>query len=242
MSGGILEPIEAGANILIVDDLPDHLAFAGAILRQQGYRVHAAASGKAALAFLERHAPDLIVLDVHMEGMDGLELCRRIKQQESTKDIPVIFVTADSHPAAITAGFEAGCCDYVSKPFVRAEYLARISAHLRIAQQTRALADAYDELDRFCSAVSHDLKSPLGASGWSGMVAAARCGCGRLWQHLGGAHAAGQHPKCYDSAAGLRLARSRECAFLQCGWSDRLWTGVWAGAGSRDRASGLGGA
>lgn len=162
MSGGGLEPAEAGASILIVDDLPDHLAFAGAILRQQGYRVHAAASGKAALAFLARHMPDLIVLDVHMEGMDGMELCRRIKQQERTKDIPVIFVTADSHPAAITAGFEAGCCDYVSKPFVRAEYLARISAHLRIAQQTRALADAYDELDRFCSAVSHDLKSPLG--------------------------------------------------------------------------------
>lgn len=162
MSGSGLEPVEAGASILIVDDLPDHLAFAGAILRQQGYRVHAAASGKAALAFLARHMPDLIVLDVHMEGMDGLELCRRIKRQERTKDIPVIFVTADSHPAAITAGFEAGCCDYVSKPFVRAEYLARISAHLRIAQQTRALADAYDELDRFCSAVSHDLKSPLG--------------------------------------------------------------------------------
>lgn len=161
MSGGVLVPIEAGASILIVDDLPDHLAFAGAILRQQGYRVHAAASGKAALAFLERHAPDLIVLDVHMEGMDGLELCRRIKQQERTKDIPVIFVTADNHPAAITAGFEAGCCDYVSKPFVRAEYLARISAHLCIARQTRALAESYEELDRFCSAVSHDLKSPL---------------------------------------------------------------------------------
>lgn len=155
-------PVEAGASILIVDDLPDHLAFAGAILRQQGYRVHAAASARAALAFLERHMPDLIVLDVHMEGMDGLELCRRIKKQERTKDIPVIFVTADSHSEAITAGFEAGCCDYVSKPFVRAEYLARISAHLRIAQQTRALAESYKELDRFCSAVSHDLKSPLG--------------------------------------------------------------------------------
>lgn len=162
MSGIVLEPVGTGASILIVDDLPDHLAFAGAILRQQGYRVHAAVSGQAALAFLEHHIPDLIVLDVHMEGMDGLELCRRIKQQEHTRDIPVIFVTADNHPAAITAGFEAGCCDYVSKPFVRAEYLARISAHLRIAQQTRALAEAYDELDRFCSAVSHDLKSPLG--------------------------------------------------------------------------------
>lgn len=154
--------MEKAAHILIVDDLPDHLTFAGTILRQHGYRVHAAASARAALTFLEGRVPDLIVLDIHMEGMDGLELCRRIKQDVRTQDVPVIFVTADTAPAVIAAGFEAGCCDYVSKPFVRAEYLARISAHLRIAQQTRALSAAYAELDRFCSAVSHDLKSPLG--------------------------------------------------------------------------------
>lgn len=152
----------SGARILVVDDLPDHLAFAGAILRQQGYRVHAATSGQAALVFLESRIPDLIVLDIHMAGMDGLELCRCIKQNERTCAIPVIFVTAETDPAVITAGFDAGCCDYVSKPFVRAEYLARISAQLRIAGQVKALAAAYDELDRFCSAVSHDLKSPLG--------------------------------------------------------------------------------
>ena len=64
---------ESTAHILIVDDLPDHLAFAGTILRQQGYRVHAATSGRAALAFLEKRLPDLIVLDIHIEGMDGLE-------------------------------------------------------------------------------------------------------------------------------------------------------------------------
>lgn len=149
------------AHILIVDDLPDHLAFAGTILRQQGYCVHAAASGRAALTFLEKRLPDLIVLDIHMAGMDGLELCRRIKKDARTCEIPVIFVTAETAPEVITAGFEAGCCDYVSKPFVRAEYLARISAHLRIAQQNRALRTAYEELDRFCSAVSHDLRSPL---------------------------------------------------------------------------------
>ena len=152
---------ESTAHILIVDDLPDHLAFAGTILRQQGYRVHAATSGRAALAFLEKRLPDLIVLDIHMEGMDGLELCRRIKENRQTSEIPVIFVTAETAPEVITAGFDAGCCDYVPKPFVRAEYLARISAHLRIARQNKALRTAYEELDRFCSAVSHDLKSPL---------------------------------------------------------------------------------
>lgn len=152
---------ESTAHILIVDDLPDHLAFAGTILRQQGYRVHAATSGRAALAFLEKCLPDLIVLDIHMEGMDGLELCRRIRENRQTSEIPVIFVTAETAPEVITAGFDAGCCDYVPKPFVRAEYLARISAHLRIARQNKALRTAYKELDRFCSAVSHDMKSPL---------------------------------------------------------------------------------
>lgn len=152
---------ESTAHILIVDDLPDHLAFAGTILRQQGYRVHAATSGWAALAFLEKRLPDLIVLDIHMEGMDGLELCRRIRENRQTSEIPVIFVTAETAPEVITAGFDAGCCDYVPKPFVRAEYLARISAHLRIARQNKALRTAYKELDRFCSAVSHDMKSPL---------------------------------------------------------------------------------
>ena len=64
-------------------------------------------------------------------------------------------------PRKASAGFDAGCCDYAPKPFVRAEYLARISAHLRIARQNKALRTAYEELDRFCSAVSHDLKSSL---------------------------------------------------------------------------------
>ncbi|MFQ7688530.1 MAG: sensor histidine kinase [Butyricicoccus sp.] len=150
---------ESTAHILIVDDLPDHLAFAGTILRQQGYRVHAATSGRAALAFLEKRLPDLIVLDIHIEGMDGLERPpHQGKQADKRNSGDFAPQTA---PEVITAGFDAGCCDYVPKPFVRAEYLARISAHLRIARQNKALRTAYEELDRFCSAVSHDLKSPL---------------------------------------------------------------------------------
>lgn len=149
-------------HILIVDDLPEHLTFAGAILKQQGYKVHIASSGKATLKFLENHHPDLIVLDIYMDDINGLELCRIIKSNTKTQDIPVIFVTAETNPDIINQGFEAGCCDYVSKPFMRVEYLARINAHLRIAGQAKELSQAYEELDRFCSAVSHDLRSPLG--------------------------------------------------------------------------------
>ena len=118
-------------------------------------------NGEEALELAELVRPDVVLTDIKMPFMDGLELCRRIKENRQTSEIPVIFATAETAPEVITAGFDAGCCDYVPKPFVRAEYLARISAHLRIARQNKALRTAYEELDRFCSAVSHDLKSPL---------------------------------------------------------------------------------
>ena len=148
-------------GILIVDDLPDHIAFAGSILREQGYKVYAASSGESALKFLEKKLPDLIVLDVNMEGLSGFDVCKIIKEDPKTKDIPVIFLTAENSPEKIRKGFEIGCCDYVHKPFLKDEYLARVQTHLRISMQNRELAAAYKELNLFCSAVSHDLKAPL---------------------------------------------------------------------------------
>lgn len=149
-------------EILIVDDIPDQIAFAGEILRREGYRVYAVTSGKAALDFLGKKRPDLIVLDIKMEGMNGLEVCRAVKSCSDTKDIPVIFLTAEGSAEIIRQGFEAGCCDYVVKPFIREEYLARVRTHLEISRKSLALAAANNELKLFASAVSHDLKSPLG--------------------------------------------------------------------------------
>lgn len=154
------------SEILIVDDLPDHIAFAGAILKAEGYKVCAATSGEAALKLLNTRKaqdtlPDLIMLDIKMDGMSGLTLCRRIKDDSVIRDIPVIFVTSETNPEVIKEGFDAGCCDYVQKPFVREEYLARIKTHLNISRQQRELTASYNELNLFCSAVSHDLKAPL---------------------------------------------------------------------------------
>lgn len=149
------------AEILIVDDIPDHIAFAGALLRAAGYRVYAVTSGEMVLQFLQQKHPELIMLDIKMEGMDGLEVCRRIKGSEAFSDIPIIFVTSETQPDIIRQGFEAGCCDYVTKPFIKEEYLARVKTHLDISRQAHELAAANNELRLFCSAVSHDLKSPL---------------------------------------------------------------------------------
>ncbi len=148
-------------KILIVDDLPDHIAFAGSILKDRGYKIFAATSGEKALKFLEEKLPDLIVLDINMDGITGFEVCKIIKENPRTKDIPVIFLTAENSPQKIKQGFEIGCCDYVQKPFVRDEYIARIETHLSISRHNKEMAAAYNELNLFCSAVSHDLKAPL---------------------------------------------------------------------------------
>jgi len=149
------------AEILIVDDIPEHIAFAGNLLREEGYRVYAVTSGTAALHFLKTKHPDLIMLDIKMEGMDGLTVCRHIKENPDTSDIPVIFLTAETRTEAIKQGFTLGGCDYVIKPFLREEFLARVRTHLNISRQSHALFVANQELKQFCSAVSHDLKSPL---------------------------------------------------------------------------------
>lgn len=149
------------AAILIVDDMPEHIAYAGAILRSEGYRVYAATSGKAALHFLKNRFPDLIILDIKMDGIDGFEVCKSIKLNEDTKDIPIIFLTSEADPNVIRQGFELGCCDYVVKPFIREDYLARVKTHIDISRKSLALQAANDELKLFCSAVSHDLKAPL---------------------------------------------------------------------------------
>ncbi|MDE5772512.1 MAG: response regulator [Ruminococcus sp.] len=149
------------AEILVVDDMPDHIAYSGTILRSEGYRVFAATSGKAALKFLERKIPDLIMLDIQMNDISGLELCEMFKNKPRTKDIPIIFLTAEMSPETIQQGFSLGGCDYVKKPFVKEEYLARVRTHLQISMQQKELADANNELSLFCSAVSHDLKAPF---------------------------------------------------------------------------------
>ncbi len=149
------------ADVLIVDDQPDQIKFAGDILKSAGYRVYAATSGEMALKFLERRLPDIIVLDIKMEDIDGVTVCRMIKENPKTKEIPVIFLTTENRAEVIRKGFEAGCCDYIRKPYLKEEYLARIQAHLKIYQQNKALVRANEELNLFCSAVSHDLRSPL---------------------------------------------------------------------------------
>lgn len=149
------------AEILIVDDMPDHIAYSGMLLKSEGYRVFATTSGKAVKQFIEKRVPDLILLDIQLGDMNGLEICRMIKSDKRISDVPIIFLTSETSPEIISQSFELGGCDYVKKPFMKEEYLARIRTHLQINAQKRDLTNANNELTMFCSAVSHDLKAPF---------------------------------------------------------------------------------
>ncbi len=119
-------------RILIVDDTPKNIQLLGTILRNEGFQLNVAQSGLQVFKVLETTTPDLILLDVMMPEMDGFETCKRLKESEATKDIPVIFLTAKTETSEVVKGFELGAVDYVSKPFSSAELLMRVRSHLTI--------------------------------------------------------------------------------------------------------------
>ena len=127
------------AFVLIVDDNPLNLQVLGNTLRKNGYKLAAAKSGPEALDFLQKKLPDLILLDIMMPEMDGYEVCKKLKEDENTKKIPVIFLTARTDTDSIVRGFEAGGVDYVVKPFNPAELLARVKTQIKLKQ-------AFDEI------------------------------------------------------------------------------------------------
>jgi two-component system cell cycle response regulator len=126
-----MEAMEPGAIILVVDDEPIYLAVLSATLGAH-YKILCAGSAPEALAILAETRPDLILLDVMMPGMDGYDLCRRLKENHATAGIPVIFVTANDDGAALSRGLELGAVDYVTKPFNPAIVRLRVRNQLRL--------------------------------------------------------------------------------------------------------------
>ncbi len=142
-------------RILVVDDTPANIQTVAAILKGKGYQLSVATNGQQALDILGRIRPDLILLDVMMPEIDGFEICRRIKNTETCRDIPIIFLTAKTETADIVNGFEVGAVDYVAKPFNAHELLARVNTHLTIDQLRRTLAGKNAELARAHELVRH---------------------------------------------------------------------------------------
>ncbi len=132
-------PDICGQKILIVDDIPANLAVAVDHLEGSNFQVMVAQDGEEGIERAQLVQPDLILLDIMMPGIDGLETCRRLKAIESTRDIPVIFMTAMADLADKVAAFTAGGVDYVTKPFQMEEVSARINTHLTLRAQQRQL-------------------------------------------------------------------------------------------------------
>ncbi len=117
-------------NILIVDDNPSNIDFLLGLLTE--YDISAAVDGERALDQIAQEIPDLILLDVSMPGMDGYEVCSIVKSNPKTKDIPILFLSANTDAESIVKGFDVGGVDYITKPYRPREVLARVETHLKL--------------------------------------------------------------------------------------------------------------
>ncbi|MBI2925267.1 MAG: response regulator [Verrucomicrobia bacterium] len=193
MAGSIVsrESAPHPATVLVVDDIAANRNLLRESLEPQGYEVLLAPNGETALKVALRATPDVILLDVNMPELDGYEVCRRLKQDERTRAIPVLFISANEGTQSIVDGFHAGAVDYVSKPFKAEEVLTRLETHLSVSRLTHALARKNEELltanrqleaeiarrkeaeeaalranqakSAFLASMSHELRTPLTA-------------------------------------------------------------------------------
>jgi two-component system sensor histidine kinase/response regulator len=151
------------SRILVVDDISKNLQVVGTMLRNEGYHVMPATSGVQALERAHAQPPDLILLDLMMPEMDGLEVCSRLKAEPLTRQIPIIFLTASNEMEHLMKGFEAGAVDYITKPFNAPELLARVRTHLELKHARERLREMNEEKNEFMGIAAHDLRNPLGA-------------------------------------------------------------------------------
>jgi two-component system, NtrC family, sensor kinase len=142
-------------TILIVDDNPTNIQVLFAILNEAGYEVGIAKSGEVAFQRLQFFQPDLILLDVMMPGIDGFEVCRRLKADPATCDIPVIFMTALSDTVDKVKGLSLGAVDYLTKPIQHEEAIARIRVHLQLRASQKALEQRTTELSETLANLKH---------------------------------------------------------------------------------------
>ena len=149
------------SKILIVDDIPENIQVLRETLENVGHNVSAASSGESALNVLKRVSIDLVLLDIMMPGLSGFDTCSLIKNNPTTKNIPIIFITAKASPEDISKAFKIGAVDYIIKPFNNDEVIARVHTHLALTKSNLALIELNQQKDKFLGMAAHDLRNPL---------------------------------------------------------------------------------
>jgi DNA-binding NtrC family response regulator len=144
-------------NILIVDDTPENLTILLKMLEEQGYRVRPALSGEIALKAVQTDPPDLILLDIMMPEMDGYEVCRILKSNELTSQIPIIFISALTEINDIVQAFQVGGVDYITKPFQIAEVLARVNTHVELQNAIREKEESHFMLQTILDSIENTI-------------------------------------------------------------------------------------
>ena len=150
-------------NVMVVDDTPQNLRLLESMLRGWGYRVFCFPRGDLALKAAARSRPDLILLDINMPGMNGYEVCKRLKADETLKEIPVIFISALNEARDRTAALRVGGVDYVTKPFQFEEVQARVATHLELTWARRALRRQDEILEEKLRQRTRDIVTPQDA-------------------------------------------------------------------------------
>ena len=155
-------PVMTPGRILVVDDQPANLRVVSALLARHGYEaIVASQRRRSAGACASEHVPDLMLLDMMMPGMDGFALLGHIKQRLPLLRVPVVFLTAAQDRDLLLRAFDAGAVDYVTKPFMPEELLARVNAHVGLKLARDRLERVARERQELVNLVAHDLKNPL---------------------------------------------------------------------------------
>jgi signal transduction histidine kinase len=147
------------ASVLVIDDQSANLRMVCALLARAGYQAPAANGGAEGLEMMQASRPDVVLLDMKMPGMDGFEVLRQMRDSAELKDLPVIFLTADNDKDSLVRAFAAGAIDYVTKPFVAEELLARVRTHMDLKKYRDALQRFAQEKQEMAELVAHDLRN-----------------------------------------------------------------------------------
>ncbi len=151
----------ASETLLIIDDQEQNLRLLSTLLTMTGHEVITASSGEQAMLQLETCTPDLILLDVMMPEMNGIDVCRKIKADARWKDLPIIFLSAADDKNLIVEAFECGGVDYVTKPFNKAELLSRVRTHLALRRAREDMRHLVEDKDELLGILTHDLGNHL---------------------------------------------------------------------------------